>query len=297
MARGTVGSRRPKHSPPKAKPPVGHPPPSHRLALLRLVHPFPSLLVSAVTVALAFLADRHGSRLVWAQLGAGMLLFQFSIGVTNDVVDAADDAVSKPWKALPLGAIRRERAVLVAAACAAGGMIVTFTLPLDAWLIGVAGLACGLLYDLALKRTRLSWLPYAVAIPLVPAWVYTAIGAWRGLLWWTFPLGGLLGLSLHLANQLPDLERDGNRGITSTVQRAGARRSYTVALAAFGFAASVAAVVLAFESARGALLVALDGVTAALLAPRATRFFGRDGLFGLLAAATAILGVVFVSAV
>lgn len=262
-----------------------------------MVHPFPSVLVTAVTVAIAVFADPDGSRVTWAQLGVGMLLFQFSIGIMNDVVDAADDRASKPWKPIARGAFRRDRAALVAGMCAGAGLLVTITFPLEAWLVGAAGLACGLAYDVVLKRTVLSWLPYAIAIPLVPIWVYTALGAWDGLLWWALPLGALLGFSLHIANQLPDSDQDGRRGIRSAAQRVDARRAYGLAVGAFGIAASAAIIVLLFESAGRAGLAAIDAMVVALLGPRATRFFGRDGLFGLLAAATATLAVLFLSAV
>jgi geranylgeranylglycerol-phosphate geranylgeranyltransferase len=261
------------------------------------VHPFPSLLVTTLTVALALLAGGRSSLGLVTQLGAGMLLFQSAIGITNDVADSADDAASKPWKPIPRGAVSRERAMLFAVLCAAGGMTVTITLPLNAWLIGIAGLSCGLGYDVFLKRTVLSWAPYAMAIPLLPAWVYAALESWSSLLWWTFPLGALLGLALHLANQLPDLQQDSRRGIRSAVQRVGSQRTFAGAMASFGMAASLAVVVLLFESPARALLAAVDAGFAAILATRATRIFGRDGLFGLMAAAAAILAVVFLSAV
>ncbi len=277
--------------------PVGAAGPAPGWHVLRMLHPFPSLLVTVVTVAIAVFADPGGSRVTWAQLGGGMLLFQFSIGIMNDVVDATDDRASKPWKPIARGAFRRDRAALLAGMCAGAGLLVTITFPLQAWLVGVVGLGCGLAYDVVLKRTVLSWLPYAIAIPLVPIWVYAAIDAWDALLWWTLPLGALLGFSLHIANQLPDADQDGRRGIRSAAQRVDTRRAYGLAVGAFGVAASVAVIVLVFESPGRAGLAALDAFVVALLGPRATRFFGRDGLFGVLAAATATLSVVFLSAV
>jgi len=40
----------------------------------------------------------------------------------------------------------------------------------------MAGMACGLAYDLGLKRTRFSVVPYLIALPLLPLWVWTALG-------------------------------------------------------------------------------------------------------------------------
>src|SRR5690606_8208932 len=141
----------------------------------------------------------------YAVLGLGMLLFQFAIGLTNDIVDIEDDRVAKPWKPLVRGDHSPRVARRLAAGFAVGGLLLTLTLPPIAWAIGALGLASGLAYDLRLKRTDFSWLPYSIALPLVPIWVHTATEAWRASLWWAVPLGAILGLALHLANQAPDL--------------------------------------------------------------------------------------------
>jgi len=255
------------------------------------------VLVAGVTVLVAVLADRHAGPSLLLRLGVGMLLFQFSIGITNDVVDMEDDAISKPWKPLAWGAVPRQAAVLLAAGSAGAGLLLTATLPASAWAIGAAALLCGLSYDVYFKRTPLSWLPFSIAIPLIPAWAFTALGRWDSFLWWTFPLGALLGLGLHLANQAPDTDSDGAVGIRAATQRLGARQSRAASIALFGAAASAAVVLLLFRSPERAAIAGIDGAIVFLLAPRAPLFFGRDGLFGLLAAGSAILGAVFISAV
>jgi len=264
---------------------------------LRLLHPFPSFLVAGLTLALVRVADAGADRGLYFELGLGMLLYQFSIGIANDVVDSADDAVAKSWKALPRGVISRRQAVLAAAGCAGGGLAVTAGLETGVWLIGLAGWSCGLAYDLWLKRTRLSWVPYSLAFPLLPVWVYLAADAWRPMLLWVFPLGALLGLALHLANQAPDIAADRRAGVRGTAQVLGSARSRGMAIAFFGSAGALAVGLLAFESSGRAALAATDVLFAALIAPRATAYFGRDGFFGLLAAATAVLAMLFLSAV
>ncbi|MBI2765124.1 MAG: UbiA family prenyltransferase [Chloroflexi bacterium] len=250
-----------------------------------------------MTAAIIPLADRDTGPRLYPQLAGGMLLFQFAIGVTNDIADTDLDRVGKPWKPLPRGLLSRRAAVLLAAAFSGAGLAVTSTLDIVPWLIGGAGLFCGLSYDLWLKRTILSWLPWSVAFPLIPAWVYSATGEWTPLLWWVFPLGLLLGLALYLANQAPDAAADSGAGVGGLAQRLGPRRSLRLGVAFFGAVASVAAVVLvaAGESGRAAL-VALTAALALLLVPRAARYFGRDGLFGLIAASGATIALVFLSA-
>jgi 4-hydroxybenzoate polyprenyltransferase len=162
--------------------------------------------------------------------------------------------------------------------------------------VGAAGLACGLIYDVSLKRTALSWLPLSIALPLVPAWVFLAAGEWRGLLWWAFPLGVLFGLALHLANQAPDVHSGNEPGVHGAAHRMGARRAALLAVALYGVATSATVLVLVFVAPARSGLVAAAGGIFLLLAPRASRFFGRDGLFGLMAMTTAIIAVVFLSA-
>jgi 4-hydroxybenzoate polyprenyltransferase len=228
-------------------------------------------------------------------LGLGMLLFQFSIGTVNDIVDVEDDRIAKPWKPLPSGRVSRSTAVLLAAASAGAGLLVTFGLPLGAWLVGLAGLACGLSYDVVLKRTVLSWIPWSIALPLIPTWVFLAAGEWSGLLWWTYPLGALLGLSLYFANQSPDIPVEQTLGVRGAAHRMGAMRSRLLAMAAFGLAASLVVVVLVAEERSRAPFAAVTALVVALLSSRSERL-GRDGLFGILAGGGALLGAIFLSA-
>ncbi len=261
------------------------------------MHPFPSFLVAALTVALVPLAERQAGASLYVQLGLGMLFFQFSIGATNDIIDREDDAIAKPWKPIPAGHIERRTADTVAVACGGLGLVATFGLSTTAWLIGLAGLVCGYVYDGWLKRTVLSWLPLAIAFPLIPVWVYTAAHAWEPVLWWVFPVGVLFAVAVHIANQLPDIEADAAAGSQGAPLRLGSRRAFGLALGAFGAGASIAVVVLAFVSpARGALGASASAI-ALLLAGRATALLGRDGLFGVLAVSSAVVAVVFLSAV
>jgi len=267
------------------------------VAMWRLVHPFPSIVVAALTAALVPFAggsDRVG---LAAQLGIGMLLFQFAIGAANDLADIDLDRHSKPRKPLARGTLSPRTARVIATVAAAGGIAVTSTLDLMPWLIGIAGLTCGLVYDLSLKRTAFAFVPLAVAVPLIPVWVWAAAGEWDGLLWAALPAGMLLGCAIYLVNQVPGAADERTAGVEGFAQRLGARRASLVGIAAFGLAASVVTVTLAFAGEGGrALLCALVAVVAMLLVPRAARFFGRDGVFGVFVASGAALALVYLSA-
>ena len=195
------------------------------LRLLRVLHPFPSVLVALLTVVLALRAGGREQPGVTALLGACMLLYQFSIGIANDLVDVDDDRTDKPWKPLAAATISRRRAFSAFLTCLMGGIAVTIRLGWQAWMIGVAGLACGLTYDIWLKRTPLSWVPFSIAFPLVPVWVSVALDSWDAILWWVFPLGFALGFAIHLANQAPDVGagETGLRGLPCSARLRSAR--------------------------------------------------------------------------
>jgi 4-hydroxybenzoate polyprenyltransferase len=173
----------------------------------RLVHPFPSALDAAVTLALALLAGALVGRAVL--LGASMLLIQFSIGTFNDLLDAPADAIAGRSKPLVDGRVTARIALRVGVVCGLAGLVLAgFAGPATA-LVACAGYGIGLAYDVRLKASAWSWLPYAAGIPLLPvfAWV-GATGDLPGPILVLAGLGVLGGTSLAIANSLADAERD-----------------------------------------------------------------------------------------
>jgi 4-hydroxybenzoate polyprenyltransferase len=151
-----------------------------------------------------------------------MLLLQFGIGVANDWADAAADATARPAKPIPAGLIRRPVAARIAAGAAIGGLALAALAGLPTLAVAAAGLATGLVYDLRLKRTRWSWLPYAVGIPLLP--VFAWIGA-TGSLPASFaalvPIAMVAGAALAVANAVADVEGDQAAGIETVATSLG----------------------------------------------------------------------------
>src|SRR5665647_3476860 len=137
----------------------------------RLVHPFPSALDAAVTFALALVAGATAGRA--ALLGVAMLTIQFSIGAFNDVLDAPADAVAGRSKRQVDGRIPARVALRVAGVAGMVGLVLAALAGPAAALVALAGYGIGLAYDLRLKASPWSWLPYAMGIPLLPvfAWV------------------------------------------------------------------------------------------------------------------------------
>ena len=56
------------------------------------------------------------------------------------------------------------------------------------------------------------------------------------MLWWLLPLGALIGLALHLANTLPDIDGDAPHGVRGLAHRLGPRRSMSAGWSAFAVA-------------------------------------------------------------
>src|SRR4029453_202655 len=119
---------------------------------------------------------------------AGLLIGnQYAAGALNDAVDADADTAAGRNKPIQRGVISR-RAVATAAVVA-GGRPPRCGLPLRPapFALAVVGLACAWSYDLWLKGTVWSALPFAVAVPIVPLFGYGAAGRFPAVPWWAWP--------------------------------------------------------------------------------------------------------------
>jgi 4-hydroxybenzoate polyprenyltransferase len=197
---------------------------------LLLPHLAPVLVVELATAAFAFIAwgGVPPARLLGLLLLA-MLGGQLAIGATNELVDVPFDTVGKPWKPLPSGdvSIRGARAVVVIGLI----MMVAF-----GWRFGIlafgllaAGTGLGIAYDLWFKRTVWSWLPYFLALPLLPIWVFASLGKPEPRLLLLYPLGALATVGVHLAQALPDVAIDRAAGLPTATSRLGRRGTFVVA--------------------------------------------------------------------
>lgn len=193
--------------------------------LLRACHPGPSLAVTGLTALLARATADRGTRAarVTTAVGLGQLL----IGWTNDLVDERRDRqVGRTDKPVAAGAVNRD---LVAAAAGLAGLgCIGMSLRCgrrSALVHLVAGVGSGLAYDLGVKATVGSAVPFAIAFGTLPAVVSLASPQPALPPWWISTAAALLGVGAHLANALPDLADDAATGVASLPQRLGARGS------------------------------------------------------------------------
>jgi 4-hydroxybenzoate polyprenyltransferase len=245
-------------------------------------HPIPSVAVTALTAGLAALAPLPAGR--GALVTAAVFTGQLSIGWSNDYLDAERDrATNRSDKPVATGEVTPRVAGLAAV------LALLLTVALSAalgWPGGAAALvvvACGWLYNLGMKATALSWLPYAVAFGILPAVATLSASPPRWPAAWAVGAGALLGIAAHLANVLPDLQEDVATGIRGLPHRLGAKAT---ALAGAGALLLASAVILFGPSAaRGqpgllrwagfvaTLLVAGTAARAAYHDPSSRRFF------------------------
>ncbi len=237
---------------------TGAPPTSAAARLAALgaaAHGPPALAVTLLAGLLSVAAghDTETTLLVVAAVLAG----QLSIGWSNDLVDLARDrAVGRTDKPLVTGALP---VAWVRTAC---GVAVVATVPFSlacgfgAGLVHLGCVAAGWAYNLGLKRTWWSWLPYAAAFGALPAFVSLAGPDGQAPPWWWPVAGALLGVGAHLLNVLPDLADDAATDVRGFPHRLGPRRIPGVAVAVL-LAASAAILVGAAVPLVPGLLTAL----------------------------------------
>ncbi|MDQ0487252.1 4-hydroxybenzoate polyprenyltransferase [Streptomyces thermodiastaticus] len=247
-------------------------PPRGPQALLHCCHPEPALAVTVFVTALAVAAG-HGPAGA-AAVGAAVLAGQLSVGWCNDAADARrDTACGRTDKPVAEGRLS-VRAVAVAAWTA-----LVLCVPLSvlsgpgAAAAHLTGVAAGWAYNLRLKHTLLSPLPYAVGFASLPVFVTLGLPrpAWPA--WWAVAAGALLGVGAHLVNVLPDIEDDlatGVRGLPQSLGRTACRW-----LAPLVMLAAVGVVVAGPPGPAGAGGLCLAVVAGAVAATGTARAAGR----------------------
>ena len=228
------------------------------LNLLRASHPQPAAAVTALAGLIATGGGRSaaGVTTVVCAFGAG----QLSVGWCNDWVDAPRDAqVRRADK--PIAAGQVSVGTVRVAALTALAATVPLSLLLGPAVGGLHLVAVGSawLYDLGVKATAASFLPYAVSFGLLPT---IAVG--RAVPWWCSAGAVLLGVGAHLANALPDFEDDRRTGVRHLPLLLGERRSGE--LSAVLLLAGTAVLAWGPPGPVGAVGVAATGLAAAITA-------------------------------
>jgi 4-hydroxybenzoate polyprenyltransferase len=259
--------------------------------VLELLHPIPSLLTTLAAMGFAgiFGISPRDRRFWW--IAAIMLLVQFSISALNEWADADVDRRAGRQRPIPLGLVSPGAALGVAVVCAVGAFLLCVLSDLGPFallLVGV-GTASGWAYDLWLKATPLSFVPFAIAFPLMPFWIGVLAGRPPTSLLPLFLGGSPLAAAIHLADAIPDRDRDRRAGLKTlavALGRPGAEMA-AAGLLLLGTMVSIILLIRRGQTSIGALsLVAIvaSGVVLRLSA-RANPSSSRLGKWAVISAA------------
>ncbi len=195
-------------------------------ALLASAHPGPAVAVTLLAWLLCLAQGLDAART--ALVVTAVLAGQLSIGWSNDLIDLhRDRAAGREDKPLatgdvPVGGVRLACGVAVVAC-----VVLSLAIGPAAGVVHLACVGSAWTYNLGLKATVWSWLPYALSFGGLTAVVTLADG---DLPPWWWPLGAaLLGVAAHLLNVLPDLADDAATGVRGLPHRLGPRRIAPVA--------------------------------------------------------------------
>ncbi|TPX04832.1 1,4-dihydroxy-2-naphthoate prenyltransferase, partial [Schumannella luteola] len=212
-------------------------------AVIGSSHPGPTVAVTVITVLLAVANGLEPWRVVL--LGCAMLADQLSVGLSNDAIDAERDRASgRTDKPVARGDVTPRTVRALALMSLSLALVLTAPLGWPALGLHALLLAAAWTYNLGLKSTVLSALPYLVFFGLLPALVTVSA---RMPSWPPLPLlaaAALLGFAAHLANVLPDLEADRATGVRGLGHRIGATATAVTACLALGTAGVPLAIVL-----------------------------------------------------
>jgi 4-hydroxybenzoate polyprenyltransferase len=271
-------------------------------AYFRLPHAVPVLVVLVTTAAFAVIAANGlPPRARLAEVLLAMLCAQLVIGAVNELVDADTDALVKPTKPIPAGLVTRRSAGFIAAISLIGMIGFGARLGRPSLVLCTFGTAVGVAYSMWFKRTILAWLPYLIALPLLPIWVFVAVTGFEVRLLMLYPLGALAVFAVHLGQSLPDVTADRTAGVRNVTSKLGERTALLLCLGSMIVSALGATVAAAFW-ADPVVVAAAAGVVAGLVAAVVALYLWRPrtgvlACFPCVAIGTAVLGAGWVLAV
>ena len=262
-----------------------------------LPHVVPIVVVLTATALFALVAAEGWpglgpmSRLLGAMLGG-----QLAIGAVNELVDAGLDAVAKPHKPIPAGLVSRRGARIVTA----GGLILMTALGITfgavPFLLLTIGTGAGIVYSFAFKRTIWSWIPYLIALPLLPIWVWSAFSSVETGMFAIYPIGAAAVVAIQLAQSLPDVDTDQATGVRTLAVALGSRMARIGCWGASLLAALLAATMAPLMTDHPVRVWAAAAVAAALIGLNVTIWLkdqsqGVRAAFPCVAPAAVVLGV------
>jgi 4-hydroxybenzoate polyprenyltransferase len=180
------------------------------------------------------------------------------IGATNDYIDRDRDA-GRPEKPLARGQLPPRAALLMAAAGLTAGLTAAAQVSRLTLVLAALGALVGFAYNVWMKRTALSWLPFAVGVSIIPAFAWSTVSSVLPAPILTLSLVALPGgAALALQNSLADRALDAERGMRSAAVRLGETRALGALVVLH--AVTFAALLLTAPSSTSPLLLSAAGL-------------------------------------
>jgi 4-hydroxybenzoate polyprenyltransferase len=237
-------------------------------ALIDACHPGPTATVTLAVTALAAAAGRDAAGL--ALVAIATLTGQLSVGWCNDAYDAdRDRRAARTRKPIVRGDVTAAALWRAAGTALAGAVVLSY--PAAGPIGGTAHVVAVLsawAYNLRLKTTVLSPLPYADSFGLVPAFVTYGLTPPSHPPAWLVAACSLLGVGAHLANAIPDVAGDELVDAGGLVAAIGVRTAAALALVSVIGAVGLLATHLEVAPWIAAVVVAVSGVGAVAVSVR-----------------------------
>lgn len=209
---------------------------------LVLPHAVPIIVVMTATAAFAVVAAGGWpglgpmSRLLGAMFGG-----QLAVGAVNELVDVDLDRSAKPDKPIPSGLVPEHGAWIMATAGVILMTALSLTFGVAAFLLCALGNGTGVAYSIWFKRTIWAWIPYLIALPLIPIWVWTTLSDVDPGMFAIYPIGAAAVIAVQIAQSLPDVDVDREAGVRTLAVALGATHARHACWGAMILAASLAA--------------------------------------------------------
>jgi len=205
------------------------------LALLRACHFGPTVLVTTIAF---FAASFEFSAFESIQICLAIFAGQLVVGWSNDVIDyPLDRAANRVKKPLVSGEISLQLLQRLIPIAMFSATIISFIGPLglSGTLVHLLGLLSAMSYNLKLKSTIFSPLPYIISFGALPWAIFLAADSTPPL--WLYLALALYTTSFHFLNVVKDLQWDVEQGVLGLPQRIGKTGSVITAfiLALAGF--------------------------------------------------------------
>ena len=228
--------------------------------LYKSTHPMPSFAVALFATLFAVGIGLETQRV--ALVGFAVLFQQFSVGLSNDWLDhKRDRAAGRTDKPVARGSVGVSLVRNFSFAAGTLALLVSSVLGRESlgWMVFM--LVAGWTYNLGLKATAFSVLPYAVGFGILPAFATLSLQESPLPPAWVAVVAALLGVSAHFANTLPDLMEDRATGVRALPHIVGQKISALVIAATAILASSIAV----YQSDALAVFVGPVGLVATIL--------------------------------